>query len=109
MWGALATTLGLDWALFSASALGIVGALTAKRWSIDFSTEINPEPDPLANELPNLYLPEANDGPITTAIEIEVAPENHIRFFRLMKKIRLVFLRNGAFSARLDQDMDNPN
>jgi hypothetical protein len=26
-----------------------------------------------------------------------------------MKKIRLVFLRNGAFSARLDQDMDNPN
>jgi hypothetical protein len=109
VWGALATTLGLDWALFSASALGIVGALTAKRWSIDFSTEINLEPDPLANELPNLYVPEADDGPITTALEIEVAPENHIRFFRLMKKIRLVFLRNGAFSARLDQDMDNPN
>ena len=109
VWGALATTLGLDWALFSASALGIVGALTAKRWSIDFSTEINLEPDPLTNELPYLYVPEADDGPITTAIEIEVAPENHIQFFRLMKKIRLIFLRNGAFSARLDQDMDNPN
>jgi Transmembrane secretion effector len=54
-------------------------------------------------------LPGANDGPITTAIEIEVAPENQIRFFRLTKEIRLVFLRNGAFSARLDQDMDNPN
>ena len=54
-------------------------------------------------------MPEADDGPITTALEIEVAPENHIRFFRLMKKIRLIFLRNGAFSARLDQDMDNPN
>ena len=109
VWGALATTLGLDWALFLASALGIVGALTAKRWSIDFSTEINLEPDPLTNELPYLYVPEADDGPITTAIEIEVAPENHIQFFRLMKKIRLIFLRNGAFSARLDQDMDNPN
>ena len=109
VWGALATTLGLEWALFSASALGIVGALTARRWSIDFSTEINLEPDPLANEVPNLYVPEADDGPITTAVEIEVAPENHIRFFRLMKKLRLVFLRNGAFSARLDQDMDNPN
>jgi MFS family permease len=109
VWGVLATTLGLDWALFSASALGIFGALTARRWSIDFSTEINLEPDPFANELPNLYVPEADDGPITTAVEIEVAPENHIRFFRLMKKIRLVFLRNGAFSARLDQDMDNPN
>ena len=26
-----------------------------------------------------------------------------------MKQIRLIFLRNGAFSARLDQDMENPN
>ena len=26
-----------------------------------------------------------------------------------MKQIRLIFLRNGAFSARLDQDMANPN
>jgi MFS family permease len=109
VWGTLAATLGLDWALFSASALGIVGALTARRWSIDFSTQINLEPDPLTNELPYLYVPEAADGPITTAVEIEVAPENHIQFFRLMKKIRLIFLRNGAFSARLDQDMDNPN
>ena len=109
VWGALATTLGLEWALYLASGLGIVGALTAKRWSIDFSTETNLEPDPLANQPPNLYVPGAADGPITTALEIEVAPENHIRFFRLMKKIRLVFLRNGAFSARLDQDMDNPN
>ena len=109
VWGALATTLGLDWALFLASALGIIGALTAKRWSIDFSSELNLEPDPLTNELPYRYVPGADDGPITTAIEIEVASENHIQFFRLMKKIRLIFLRNGAFSARLDQDMDNPN
>ena len=55
------------------------------------------------------YLPESDDGPITTIIEIEVAPENHIQFFRLVKQIRLVFLRNGAFSARLDRDMENPN
>jgi len=109
VWGALATTVGLEWALFSASALGIVIALTAKRWSIDFSTEFDLEPDPLPNELPYRYVPEADDGPVTTAIEIEVAPENQMRFIRLMKKIRLVFLRNGAFSARLDQDMDNPN
>jgi transmembrane secretion effector len=109
VWGTLATTLGLEWALFSASALGVVGALTAKRWSIDFSTAMNLEPAPWALQSPPLYAPEADDGPITTAMEIELAPENHIRFFRLMKKIRLVFLRNGAFSARLEQDMDNPN
>lgn len=109
LWGALATTLGVDWALFSASALGLAGALTARRWSIDFSTELNLDPDPLTVEVPHLYVPEAGDGPIATAVEIEVAPENHVRFFRLMKKIRLIFLRNGAFNARLDQDLANPN
>jgi MFS family permease len=109
LWGTIATTLGVNWALFSASALGIAGALTAKRWSIDFSTEMNLEPAPWVLESPPPYVPDVNDGPITTAIEIELAPENHVRFFRLMKKIRLVFLRNGAFSARLEQDMNNPN
>ena len=106
---ALATALGLKWALFSASALGIASALTAKRWSIDFSAEVNLDPDPLPRDDQDPYLPEPEDGPITTAIEIEVAPENHVRFFRLMKEIRLIFLRNGAFNARLDQDMENPN
>jgi Transmembrane secretion effector len=109
LWGTLAMQLGAEWALFSASALGIVSAVTARRWSIDFSAEINPEPDPLSHENFGPYLPDRDDGPITTALEIEIAPENHIRFFRLMKQIRLVFLRNGAFSARLDQDMANPN
>src|SRR5271165_4989580 len=87
----------------------LLSALTAKQWSIDFSTETNLEPDPLPFNSPHFYLAAANDGSITAAIEIEVAPENQIRFFRLMKKIRLLFLRNGAFSARLGQDMDNPN
>jgi MFS family permease len=109
VWGAVATTLGLNWALLSASALGIISALTAKRWSIDFSAEVNLDSDPLPPEGPDPYLPEPDDGPITTAVEIEVAPENHVRFFRLMKEIRLIFLRNGAFNARLDQDMENPN
>ncbi len=42
-------------------------------------------------------------------MEIEVAPENLVRFFRIMIQLRLAFLRNGAFNARLDQDMTNPN
>ena len=109
LWGGLATAFGLSWALFLASALGIVSALAAKRLSIDFSKGINLESDPLGIDPPNLYMPEPDGGPITTAMEIEVAPQNQVRFFRLIKELRLVFLRNGAFSARVDQDMDNPN
>jgi hypothetical protein len=74
--------------------------LVSRLWSIDFSAEVNLDPDPLPHEGSDPYLPEADDGPITTAVEIEVAPENHVRFFKLMKEIRLVFLRNGAFNAR---------
>jgi hypothetical protein len=62
-------------ALFSASALGIASALTARRWSIDFSAEVSLDPDPLPHDDQDPYLPEAEDGPITTAIEIEVTPE----------------------------------
>ena len=109
IWGALATRFNVDWALLSASLLGVGGALTSKRWSIDFSTQTNLEPEPLTDSYDAPYIPEADEGPITASIEIEVAPENQVRFFRLMKQIRLVFLRNGAFNARLDQDIENPN
>jgi hypothetical protein len=90
--------------------MGIVSALAAKRLDIDFSTDVNLDPHPLPALGPIYYLPhEADDGPITTAMEIEVAPENLVRFFRIMIQLRLAFLRNGAFNARLDQDMTNPN
>jgi hypothetical protein len=79
----------------------------AKRWSIDFSEALNLDPDPLPR-LRDHYLPEDGDGPITTVVEIEIAPENHRQFFKLAKELRLAFLRNGAFTARLDQDLENP-
>ena len=109
VWGVLASTAGVQWALIAACILGIASALTAKWLSIDFSTDLNLDPHPLPALGPIYYLPHSDDGPITTALEIEVAPENQVRFFKLMTQLRLVFLRNGAFNARLDQDMANPN
>ena len=79
LWGVLATALDFKWVLFSASALGIASALTARRLSIDFSAEIDQEAHPLEQEERPLYLPESDDGPITIALEIEVAPENQIQ------------------------------
>jgi MFS family permease len=109
VWGGIAATLGIQWALIAASIMGVASALAAKRLSIDFSTAVNLDPHPLPALGPIYYLPRADDGPITTALEIEIAPENLVRFFKLMTQLRLVFLRNGAFTARLDQDMANPN
>ena len=109
LWGALATGFGFEWALFSASALGFASAVAATRWSIDFATRINVEADPLTVEYHSHFLPEADDGPITATMEIEVAPENHIRFFRLMEEIRLIYFRKERSAPRLDQDFENPN
>ena len=109
LWGTIATVLDIKWALICASIMGIGSALAAKRLSIDFSEQMNLDPHPLPALGPLPFLPQPNDGPITTAMEIEVAPENHVRFFRVMMQLRLVFMRNGAFNARLDQDMTNPN
>jgi MFS family permease len=109
VWGALATGFGIQWALICASIMGVASALAAKTLSIDFSTEVNLDPHPLPALGPLPYLPQPEDGPITTAMEIEVKPENHIRFFQLMTQLHMVFMRNGAFNARLDQDMTNPN
>jgi MFS family permease len=109
LWGALAARFNVDWALLSASILGVGGALMPKQWSIDFSTQTNLDPEPLTDTYHAPYMPEPFDGPITATIEIDIAPQNQIQFFRLMKQIRLVFLRNGAFNARLDQDIENPN
>jgi Transmembrane secretion effector len=71
VWGALATALGLKWALFSASALGIASALTAKRWSIDFSAEVNLDPDPLPPEDQVPYLPEPADGQLRRRLRLK--------------------------------------
>jgi MFS family permease len=109
VWGTMATVLDVKWALLSASSLGIVSTILAGRWSIDFSGGLNLDPDPLPRIGNECYLPEAKDGPITTMVEIEVAPENHRRLFKLAKEVRLLFLRNGAFNARMDQDIENPN
>ena len=67
------------------------------------------EADPLTVEYHSHFLPEADDGPITATMEIEVAPENHIRFFRLMEEIRLIYFRKERSAPRLDQDFENPN
>jgi Transmembrane secretion effector len=110
LWGGLAAIFGVQWALISACIMGLASALAARRLSIDFSTDVNLDPHPLPALGPIHYLPKSeDDGPITTAMEIEIAPENLVRFYRIMTQLRLVFLRNGAFNARLDQDMTNPN
>jgi hypothetical protein len=76
--------------------------------SINFAHGLNLDPEPLeaAHEFP--LAPRAEDGPVTVTTEVIVRPEDREEFLALMKELRLVFLRNGAFLYRVDEILERP-
>jgi hypothetical protein len=74
----------------SSSISPVGGGFAFETGAVDrFSGEVNLDPHPLPSAAPAPYLPQADDGPITTAMEIEVAPENQVQFFRLNEGIEV--------------------
>ena len=56
-----------------------------------------------------LNIPEANDGPVVIHFDIEVDRARNREFLETMKHARTVYLRNGAFSWRLHEDLGRVN
>jgi Transmembrane secretion effector len=54
---------------------------------------------------PTLHLPQPDDGPVTITFDFHVDAVNRARFIDLMREVRLMYLRNSAFSWRLDEDL----
>ena len=52
-----------------------------------------------------LHLPHPDDGPVAITMEFQIDPVNRARFLDHMRDVRLMHLRNGAFSWRLDEDL----
>src|SRR5262249_19921160 len=52
--------------------------------------------------------PRPEDGPVTVTTELIIRPEDREEFLALMKELRLVFLRNGAFLYRVDEILERP-
>jgi Transmembrane secretion effector len=76
--------------------------------SINFACGLNLDPAPLeaAHEFP--LAPKPDDGPVTVTTELIIRPEDRERFLALMKELRLVFLRNGAFLFHVDEILERP-
>ena len=49
------------------------------------------------------------DGPVAITFEVEVDRVYSREFLRLMREVRLIHLRNGAFGWRLDEDLTRFN
>ncbi|MBV9672808.1 MAG: MFS transporter, partial [Verrucomicrobia bacterium] len=110
VWGASAVSLGPSFALALAAALLLASLLLALPLSIDFAEKMNFDPGKLTNRYhAALQQPQPDDGPVSITIEFRIDPSNRAKFLKIMREVRLMHLRNGAYSWRLDEDLTDPN
>src|SRR6201997_2894573 len=106
-WGAAAGFSGFEYTLLLATLLVCFNLSIAGPLSIDFiksaDAELAPPPRlPEFSETPDL-----DDGLIAVVAEVTVDEEHRKEFLGLMRELRLVYLRNGASSVRLYENLAN--
>jgi len=116
LWGLIAATAGVQSSLLvQAIAVLIVLGLTSllgNPWSIDFSmtADLNAVPATVMNVgYKMLYRPQPKDGPVLVTQEFELDRAGGAKFVELMREVRLVYLRNGAYSWQLFEDPTRHN
>jgi MFS family permease len=116
LWGTIAATAGVQTSLLiQAIAIMLVivlMALLGNPWSIDFTmtADLNAVPATVMNVgYKMLYRPDPKDGPVLVTQEFELNRAGGARFVELMREVRLVYLRNGAYSWQLFEDPTRHN
>jgi MFS family permease len=109
-WGAAASVFGVNHTLLAGAALLILSLLIAIPLSINFTRTLDLEPAPVTGFSHKLiYLPQPADGPIAIHYDLEINRAYEREFLQTMKHLRTVYLRNGAFSWRLHEDLGRLN
>ncbi|MBV8213956.1 MAG: MFS transporter, partial [Verrucomicrobia bacterium] len=116
LWGTIAAMAGVQSSLLvQAIAILVVLALTSflgHPWSIDFTmtADLNAVPATVMNVgYKMLYRPDPKDGPVLVTQEFELDRTGGAKFVELMREVRLVYLRNGAYSWQLFEDPTRHN
>jgi MFS family permease len=116
LWGTIAATAGVQSSLLiQAIALLIVLGLMnllGHPWSIDFTLTADPNAVPatvMNVGYKMLHRPQAKDGPVLVTQEFELDRAGGSKFVELMREVRLVYLRNGAYSWQLFEDPSRYN
>jgi MFS family permease len=109
-WGAAAAVFGVNHTLFAGAALLILSLLVAIPLSINFTRTLDLEPAPVTGFSHKLIsLPRPTDGPVSIHYDIEMDRAHEREFLQTMRHVRMVHLRNGAFSWRLHEDLGRLN
>jgi MFS family permease len=108
LWGWAANSYGVEKTLFGGTVLLFVSLVLALPLSINFSQRLDLEPAPLKGRHDFPTEPALHEGPVAVTIEFNILPEDREKFLEIVEKVRLVFLRNGAFSYRVDENLEVP-
>jgi predicted MFS family arabinose efflux permease len=109
IWGSAVTTAGPTYSLLAAAALLLVSLALAGPLSIDFTESLNLSPAPvIGSSYKLLYRPKPNDGPVSICVEFKIDDVQAPEFLKLMRDVRLIHLRNGAYRWQLSKDLTIP-
>ncbi len=110
VWGTSVSIWGVQWTLIVACVLQLASLVLQLRLSIDFTSTLDFEPAAVSGASHKLiHIPAPHDGPVAIMIDVEI---NHTRgqaMLDVLREVRLIHLRNGAFSWRLHEDLGRPN
>ena len=113
IYGSTAQTFGVTAVLVAVAVLILVLLLTLRLLSlplsIDFTQRLSFEPGeitPLAQDF--IHVPKPKDGPVLITIDFEADETRERELDALMKELRLIHLRNGAYSWQLFADPARP-
>jgi MFS family permease len=110
VWGSSVSMWGVKSTLLVACVLQL-GTLLLQFWlSIDFTSKLDFEPAPVAGASHKLiHIPAPHDGPVSVMIDVEIDRMFGRDMLDVLRELRLIHLRNGAFSWRLHEDLGRPN
>jgi MFS family permease len=108
-WGGAATSLGLGLTLMGGALLLAASLMLAVPLSINFAHSLNLDPAPLKGIHEFSLTPKPEDGPVTVTRELIIRPEDREEFLALVEPLRLIYLRNGAFLFRIDENLEHPS
>jgi len=110
IWGYAVATAGMTYTLLGAAVLFLISLSLAYPLSIDFTGTLNFDPAPVTTFSDKLvYTPQPHDGPMSITVEFKIDCAHGRQFMNLMREVRLIHLRNGAYSWRLHEDLVQPN
>jgi MFS family permease len=110
VWGFSVSLWGVEPTLICACILQLASLLLQFKLSIDFAGTLDFEPSPVAGSSHKLiHIPAPHDGPVAIMIDVEVDRLLGRETLDTLREVRMIYLRNGAFSWRLHEDLGRPN